>query len=217
MGKSLFSVSVMAAIFLFFACSTSSVTTEQVSYPNHPRSILVMPPVNLSVDVNAAQTFLATSTYPLAEAGYYVIPVALSTQMFIQNGVTVAEEALTIPHDRLREIFGADAALYITIFQYGAIYYVIGSAVVASASARLVDLRSSEELWSGRVEITDTSNNNGSLSYILFGALFDQIANTVFNVAYDVGRRANHQLLSAERREGILYGPYHSRFGAENR
>ena len=211
---------IIGAIFLLYACL--SLPAEQINYPNHPRSILVMPPVNLSVDIDAPQTFLATSTYPLAEAGYYVIPVALSVEMFRENGVTIAEEAHAIPYNMLHEIFGAEAALYITITQYGAIYYIFGSAVTAEATARLVDLRSGELLWSGSVSVVETSSDSDSdsdnkkgLLAILLSAVVDQIVNTISNKAYTVGRTANHQLLSADGLGGILYGPYHLLYGLD--
>ena len=42
-----------------------------------PRSILVMPPVNSSPDVQAGYSMLSHVTLPLSEAGYYVLPVAV--------------------------------------------------------------------------------------------------------------------------------------------
>ena len=43
----------------------------------NPTSIVVLPPVNTSPDVKATYSMLAQVTHPLAEAGYYVLPVAL--------------------------------------------------------------------------------------------------------------------------------------------
>ena len=203
---------VLAAGTALLLLSCASGYPPQGRYPNHPRSILVMPPVNLSFDVDAQYTFLATSAYPLAEAGYYVLPVTLTMEMFRQNGVTVAEEAHALPHARLHEIFGADAAIYITITQYGSNYYFINSIVQAWATARLVDLRNGAELWSGEVRVNDnTSVTQDSIIGILVEAAFDQIANVLTNKAYDTGRKANYQLLSASR-GNIKYGPYHPDF-----
>ena len=211
-------LSLFAAGILFCACTTQP---PQVGTPidpyaafreSRPRSILVMPPVNQSPDVKGPTTFLATSTWPLAESGYYVIPVSLSSQMFIQNGVTVAEEAHSIAPSRLREIFGADSALYITITRYGVRYVGVSSIVEAAASARLVDLRNGLELWSERIALSESSNNRSEnfLDIVISAALY-QIINTVSDRAYDIGKQANHQLLSAGRYKGLLYGPYHSK------
>jgi hypothetical protein len=178
-----------------------------------------MPPVNRSPDIKAQTTFLATSTQPLAESGYYVVPVSLSSQMFRENGITVAEDAHAIAPYRLLEIFGADCALYITITRYGVRYVGISSVVEAAASARLVDLRNGLELWSGRVAVSENSNggaNDGnSILGLVITAAFDQIINTLSDKAYDLGRKANYQMLSAGGKKGLLYGPYHPKYGTD--
>jgi len=205
---------------LFFACASTSAPAGQMENAlfrqSRPRSILVMPPVNLSPEVNAPLTFLAASAYPLAESGYYVIPVALSDQTFKQNGITVAEDAHAIEYGRLFEIFGADAALYITITRFGASYYVIDSVVEAAANARLVDLRSGLELWQGKVSITEGGNSGGGdILSALIGAAINQIVNTLSDRSHTVGRQAAYQLLSAGKKNSILYGPYHPKYGTD--
>jgi hypothetical protein len=183
---------------------------------SHPRSILVMPPVNRTVDINATATFLATSTIPLAESGYYVIPAALSVELFKQNGVTVAEDAHAIAYDRLHEIFGADAALYITITRFGVTYVLIDSVVEAAGTARLIDLRSGRELWSGQASVSSGSNiHNDNIFAMLLTAMISQVVNTISENSHNAGRQANRQMLSAGTRNGILYGPYHPRFGTD--
>ena len=211
------------AMLLFLACATAPVEqTSPVVYDgNYPRSILVMPPVNLSPDVKAPLTFLATSMFPLAESGYYVIPVALSDETFKQNGVTVAEEANTITHNRLREIFGADAALYITVTGFGVRYNLINSIVEARASARLVDLRNGRELWSGQAssvsgEADAFSHGFEGIVVSLLSAAVNQVVNTLADTSFTVGAQANRQLLSAGQKNGIPYGPRHPRFVGTN-
>jgi len=205
----------LGAALLLCACATPVAQIDYTAFrESRPRSILVMPPVNQSPEIKATETFLATSTVPLAESGYYVIPVTLSEETFKQNGVTVAEEAHAIELGKLREIFGADAALYITVTRFGVSYRLISSVVEAAASGKLVDLRSGQELWSGQaVAVIDSSNNSGGgLIGALVSAIVNQIANTVANKSHDVGRMANYQLLFAGRQNSILFGPYHPKF-----
>jgi hypothetical protein len=206
----------MGAVLFLCACAVP-VAQKQKDYTafreNRPHSILVMPPVNQSPEIKAAATFLATSTRPLAESGYYVIPVALSEETFRQNGVIVAEEAHAIELGKLREIFGADAALYIRVTHFGTSYRLINSVVEAAASAKLVDLRTGRELWSGGAFVAEESGNaGGGLIGALVSAAVSQIVNTLSDRSHDVGRRANDQMLSAGRRNSILFGPYHPRF-----
>ena len=49
---------------------------------HRPRSILVPPPLNDSIDTAATYGYLSTVTQPLAEQGYYVFPVAVIDQFF---------------------------------------------------------------------------------------------------------------------------------------
>src|SRR4051812_42497023 len=90
-----------------------------------PRSILVLPPLNNTPEVNAGNSFYAQVTYPLAEAGYYVLPVGLVNETFRQNGLTTAADIHAVDASKLKEIFGADAAMYVDITRYGSTYTVI--------------------------------------------------------------------------------------------
>ncbi len=175
-----------------------------------PASILVLPPVNESPEVHASDSVLSHATYPLAESGYYVMPVALVKQTFRQNGMQVPAEIHAIPGNRLREIFGADAALYIRINRYGTVYQVIDSATVVTAEARLVDLRSGQLLWTGSASASDKEGNNtgsSGLAGILLSALVNQILNTALDTSHAVAGTATQRLLSAGGSDGLLWGP----------
>lgn len=128
-----------------------AVPTKNVDYAafkaSKPRSIVVLPPLNESPDVGATYGMLSQVTVPLAEAGYYVLPVALVDETFRQNGLNTAGDIHGVPVAKLHDIFGADAALYITVTQYGSKYMVVSSSTVVSADAKLVDLKSGQTLW----------------------------------------------------------------------
>ncbi|WP_370519952.1 DUF799 domain-containing protein [Bordetella sp. 15P40C-2] len=174
-----------------------------------PASLLVLPPVNHSVEPGAAAAVLAQVTYPLAESGYYVVPVGVMEETFRQNGMMAAEEAHAVPAAKLREIFGADAALYMTVKQYGSTYKVVSSMITVELEASLVDLRSGANLWRGATTVVHggDNNNNNSLIGMLVGAMVAQIANTLSDRSYDVAGMADTQLLYAGRPGGMLFGP----------
>jgi len=208
----------MGTAFLFCACAAPPAIKDYTLFrESRPHSILVMPPINQSPDINATASFLATVTGPLAESGYYVIPVTLSEETFKQNGVTVANDAQAIPLNKLREIFGADAALYLTITSYGTHYQVLSSVVEAVASAKLVDLRTGRELWADSVAVRLRNNNNsgGGIVGMLVSAAVSQIANTLSDQAFIAARAADARMLSAGRQNGLLFGPYHPKFGTD--
>ena len=67
---------VFLATTFMSACSTVPAKDPYVLYRElMPRSILVLPPVNESVDVNAPYSWVTTATMPIAEQGYYVFPL----------------------------------------------------------------------------------------------------------------------------------------------
>ena len=183
-----------------------------------PASILVLPPVNDAPEIQATASVLSHATYPLAEAGYYVMPVALVAETLRQNGMDVAADAHDIPAAKLREIFGADAALHIRITRYGAIYRVIDSTSVVSAQAQLVDLRTGALLWSGEASASskESGNSTGSgLAGMLITALVNQILSTATESSHYIAGIATRRLLSAGGPNGLLHGPRSPMFGKD--
>src|SRR5690606_32256854 len=146
---------------------------------------------------------------PLAEAGYYVLPVTLVAETFKQNGLNSPAEIHAVAPAKLKEIFGADAGLYVTINKYGSSYMVFNSAAVVSADAKLVDLRTGSILWTGSATATNDNNsgNQGGLAGLLVAAIVKQIMNNVTDASHVVAGMASNQLLTAGRPNGILYGP----------
>ncbi|MCL2197170.1 MAG: DUF799 domain-containing protein [Treponema sp.] len=217
----IFSITVIIGIAAFLL-GCASAPKDYVDYKQiRPRSILVMPPLNNTVDISASPIFLAASVKPLAESGYYVIPVALSQEMFRQNGIYTAADANEISHKRLNEIFGADSALYITITKFGAVFQLVRSVVQAEAEAKLVDLKTGTLLWSGSVFVeespsnTQVSSSGGLAAQLLLAvgaAIVDQVANNLTKASYGVGFRAAETLLDARYPKSLLYGPYHPEY-----
>jgi hypothetical protein len=175
-----------------------------------PRSILVLPPLNNSPEVNAGNSVYAQVTYPLAEAGYYVLPVALVHETFKQNGMTTSADIHTLPTAKLQEIFGADAGMYITINKYGSTYTVLDSVVVVAVEAKLVDLKTGTVLWTGAASASNNeggNNGGGGLIGALVVAAVKQIINSTTDQSHPVAGVASARLLSAGMNNGLLYGP----------
>jgi hypothetical protein len=199
-------------------CATNQKPYDYTAFKqNQPKSIVVLPPLNNSPDVRATYSFLSTVTVPLAEAGYYVFPVALVDQTFKENGLTQPADIHQAPAKKLVEIFGADAALYITVEKYGAVYTIINSAVVVTAKASLVDLKTGSTLWSGQSSASSEESNNQNNGGLI-GALITGIIKQALNSAGDKGRDISaitSQRLLAARPSGILYGPRSPKFGKD--
>ena len=175
-----------------------------------PATLLVMPPVNESPDLKATPALWAQATQPLAEAGYYVLPVTLVDETFRQNGVNSANEAQDIALPKLREVFGADAAVYIKVKKYGTSYAVIASETRVEVEGRVVDLRSGELLWQGKAFASSAEQQQqgqGGLAALLIFALVNQIVGTTTDAAYKYAAVANARLLGVPIANGILPGP----------
>ncbi len=184
---------------------------------NQPKSIVVLPPLNNSPDVRATYGFLSTVTHPLAEDGYYVFPVALVDQMFKENGLTQPADMQQAPIKKVAEIFGADAALYITIEKYGAIYTVLNSAVIVTASAKLIDLKTGVAIWSGAASASSDEGNNqntGGLLGALISGIVKQAINSFGDKGHDLSFITSQRLLGV-RPGGLLYGPRSPSFGKD--
>lgn len=199
------------AAFWLGGCANQVAKYDYTAYRRAaPKSIIILPPTNQSPDINASGSILATATYPVAEDGYYVFPVALVAQMFKENGLTSPDDIQQLPIAKLHEIFGADAALYINIKQYGVSYQIVASNVMVVLEGKLVDLRTGDLLWQGTAAASNQEgrNNQGGLVGLLVAALVEQIANNLSDPSYGVGAIANNRLLTANRANGLLYGPY---------
>ena len=209
----------LASLSLVMALVGCAAPQADVDYSafreSKPTSILVLPPLNDSVEVEATSAVLSQATLPLAESGYYVMPVAVMEETFRQNGLVTPDDIHDVPASKLREIFGADTALYMTVKEYGAQYIVIASTVTVSIEAELVDLRTGTKLWSGQKLVSYASGSSGGIVGMLIQAVVDQVVNTLSDQGYQVAGMTNQALLSAGQPGGILYGPRSPHYEAQ--
>jgi len=197
---------------VFTGCATKPY--DYTNFRAHPpRSIVILPPLNESTDVGGTYSYLSTVTMPLAELGYYVYPVAVVDQFFKENGMPMAGEMHQAPLNKIREIIGADAVLYLTLKQYGTKYQVINSATVVTAEARLVHAETGTLLWAGKVFAQQNSGGSGNIFADLISAAIMQAINKSTDQAHDVAHLANAQF--AVRNRGLLYGPHHPKYGKQ--
>lgn len=191
------------------ACATVTPYDYTAYKQNRPVSMLVLPPLNETPEVVAPYGVLSQVTFPLAEAGYYVVPVSLMDETFRQNGLNNPAEIHDVSPQKLREIFGADAAVYIKITQYGTSYAIVASDTRVTVLARIVDLRTGELLWQGSASAASSENrssNQGGLIGLLVLAIVTQIVETATDTSIVYAGIASQRLL-APRPNGILYGP----------
>ncbi|WP_107874753.1 DUF799 domain-containing protein [Neisseria weaveri] len=207
-------IPIAAALFLSACAVTPHKPYDYSAFKeSNPKSILVLPPLNESPEVKATAGMAASSIAPLAESGYYVYPPAVVAETFKQNGLTHPAEIHEVKLDKLHEIFGADAVMYITIKNYGTTYQVIQSDTRVTAQAKLVDAKTGKEIWSGSATASSVENEgNNGLLVMLVKAVVDQVVGTLSDRGFDIAQITGARLLSAGARDGILYGPRSSHY-----
>lgn len=205
------------SIVVLTGCATKTPVDYTAYKASHPRSILVLPPLNSTPEVQASYSVLSYTTLPLAEAGYYVMPVTLVAEAFKENGMTQPADMHATSADKLRKIFGADAVLYINISKYGTVFQVINSVTVVTAEAKLVDLKTGKLLWTGTASASSDEQRNqqqgGGLAGLLLTAIVKQVVATSFDKSHEVAGVATTRLLSAGTYNGVLLGPRSPNYG----
>lgn len=174
-----------------------------------PCSILVVPVVNRSVEVTASDYFLSTISIPLAENGYYVFPVNLVKRMLEDDGLSDSSLVHSSSAQKLANLFGADAVLYVTINQWDATYMVLSTQVTVDISYIIKSGKTGETLWKHDQKMvyvpqnTRTGNPFGDLLVMAINAAATKAAPNYIPLA----RQANKKALTFPG-PGIPYGPY---------
>ncbi len=202
------------ALLVLAGCTTVK-PYDYTNFRAHPpRSILVLPPLNESTAVEGTYGYLSTVTQPIAERGYYVFPVEVVDQYLKQNGMPTAGEMHQVPLNKVVDIIGADAVLFVTLKQYGSKYVVLNSVTTVQVEAKLVDTRSGILLWEGTGLAEQRGAGSGSLLADLIAAAVTQAINSKTDRAHQVSRLANAQLFYPKD-TGLPYGPYNPQFGKD--
>jgi hypothetical protein len=145
-----------------------------------PKTVLVLPPINGSAEVMASDKIMATITQPVAEMGYYVYPIVVVSQYMRENGLPTPGDMHQAPLNKLREVYGADAVLYVEIESWATQYIVINATTRVKLKYRLVDTQTGEVLWSHEQEFARSSGGGG-------------IAEALVNAAVHAAGSAGHQ------------------------
>ena len=164
----------LLAAVLLTGCVTQPVKKDMSAFTAAaPRSILVVPTINKSLDVDAPSYVLAALPVPVAEKGYYVFPVNTTKYVLEQEGYYEGERIHQQPTESLAKLFGADAVLYVSINRWDAQYAFIATTVTVDFDYRLVS-KDGTEIWNEnkRMQYSPQNNNNaGSPLAMLISAV----------------------------------------------
>jgi hypothetical protein len=190
---------------LLSACATTTWITKEQAYPemyvHTPKTVLVLPASNVSTASDAATLYATTIAEPLAEAGYYVLSVPATDAIFQAEGITDGAQLEQFDPKRAKELFGADAVLYVKINRWDTNYYLTAGNVTVAANFRMVSSETGKELWNYKdTVVIDTSSNSGNL-------IADLIVTAITTATTDyvpIARKVNYRVMQT-----VPVGPYH--------
>jgi len=204
-------------IFLFFTvfvagCATShkpSGYDYSAFRAADPHSILIVPVVNNSLNVNASDYFLSAISQPIAERGYYVFPVNMVKRVMEEDGLADANMVHHADPTRLAKLFGADAVLYVSVERWDAKYAVLSTTVTVEFKYVLKDGHTGQILWQSAQHIEYQPKgavSGNAIADLVISAV--QAAITKGHPNYmPLARQANAQTV-VRTHYGLPAGPY---------
>lgn len=186
------------ACCLVSSCGMMSTVTRGSQYAKmyeeKPITLLVMPPINNSTNVEAKDLLYTSISRPLIEAGYYVFSPLLAMDILKAESAYDAELFFESSLEAFNSYFGADAVVFSVIDKWAKkglgietkIRYVIKSAYT------------NEILFDRSCDLFLDLSVNSTSSYGLLGALVDLAASAINTAVTDhivAARKANYFIL----------------------
>ena len=108
-----------AALLLFASCASyTRGSLYPKFYEEKPVTILVMPPINNTTNVDAKDLLYTSISQPLIEAGYYVVSPHLALEMLKAESAYDAELFIDKDAAVFARVFGADAVIFSVIDEW---------------------------------------------------------------------------------------------------
>lgn len=190
---------------------TSQVTRGQQyakMYEEKPVTLLVMPPINNTANVEAKDLLYTSISRPLAEAGYYVISPLLAMDVLKAESAYDAEMFVDAPLTMFQNYFGCDAVVFSEINTWAkkgfAIEANIRYFIKSVATGEIIFDRSCDLILDLQVK----SGGNSTLSILV-----DLAASAINTAATDhivAARKANYYIF-----RDIPRGKYSPQFGQD--
>ena len=187
------------------SCTTSSnLTRGEVYaklYEEKPVSILVMPPINNTSNVEAKDLLYTSVSRNIAEAGYYVISPLIAMDVLRNESAYDAEYFMNSSLGKFKEYFGVDAVVFAIIENWAKEGWIIHTKVNYMMKSTTTNEILFERSCDLHLNLMKNSGTGG-----LLGVFVDAIA-TAVDVAMtehiEAARYANHYVF-----DDLPYGKY---------
>jgi hypothetical protein len=205
-------LAVTYVVTVFSGCAATVPKKDYAAFQAaDPHSILIVPVVNRSVDVNASDYFLSTLSIPVAERGYYVFPVDMVKHLLENDGLADADLVHNADTMKLCSMFGADSVLYVCIERWDAKYMLLTTKVTVDFDYKLKDCKTGDVIWTehkGMVYTPQQNQSSGSpLANLITMAVTAAITKGAPNYM-PMSQQVNAATFASPKSGGLPAGPY---------
>ncbi|HAC32560.1 MAG TPA: hypothetical protein DCF70_08055 [Treponema sp.] len=217
MKKSLIvTITAALAVFLLASCGTTKSVAFPKMYDEDPLVMLVMPPINNSSAADAKDYFYTTMNVPIAEAGYYVLPPAMTMAALQRESAYDSELFIEGDVKKFGQIFGADVAIFTIIKSWNK--SVIGSSITIEIEYIFKSTKTNEVVFNRDARIVcNTATGARANGFGLLGALAVAAADAIKTAVTDyvpIAVMCNNAAL--EDLPAGKYSPKHGADGADS-
>jgi hypothetical protein len=207
------------AAALFTGCAAAPPKKDYSAFrAAEPRSVLIVPVVNRSVEVHAPDYFLSTLAPPVAERGYYVFPVDMVKHLLEDDGLADPDLVHGAEPAKLCSLFGSDSVLYVSIERWDARYMVLTTQVTVDFDYKLKDCRTGDVLWAERramVYSPQQSQSGGSPLVTLVSMAVSAAATKAAPNYMPMAIQVNGMVFAYPNGPGLPAGPYLPQHGKD--
>lgn len=179
------------------SCGLLNTVTRETQYAKmyeeKPVTLLVMPPINNSTNVEAKELLYTSISRPLAEAGYYVISPLLAMDVLKAESAYDSELFFDAPLTTFQNYFGADAVVFSVIDKWAK----KGTGIETKIRYVIKSAHTNEILFDRSCDLyLDLSVESDSKGWL--GALVDLAASAINTAVTDhinAARKANYYIL----------------------
>ncbi|ACJ28244.1 Lipoprotein, putative [Shewanella piezotolerans WP3] len=197
---------ITVTIALLISGCAATTTTKEAAFPEmysdvNRQTMLIVPVINETTAAEAPDFLNATVAQPLANKGYYVLPVPIVSNIFKEAGIVDGTQLKGIPFSTYKDKFGAESILFIKLKTWETNYMVISGNVTVGMEYVLVSADTNNVLWSYQnTFVLDTSSSSGNI-------LADLVVTAITTAATDyvpVARRVHANAVTT-----LPVGEYH--------
>ena len=204
----------LLAAILLSSCGSKEVVTKGDRYAGiyneNPHSLLIMPPINRTEDVEAKDQMYTSIARPLGECGYYIIPPQMSMDVLKQESAYDAEEFIDKPLNKFHELFGADAVVFTEIKKWKK--RAVVAPIIDVEVRYIIKSTKTNEIIFDRECYTEidlsVESSGGLLGFVVAKAI--QIANTAKTDKVVAARLANYLVF-----RDLPHGDYSPKHGKD--